>query len=109
MQSSRRQILEDTFIGASPREDEGWQPPPAAVGRPANPARGGDGSWRAARTFAALGLVAIGLLLVAGAAWALAARALPLSWLPGRLPAQSGTVLVLAGVVLGATRGRSGR
>ena len=109
MQSSRRQILEDTFVGASPREVGGRQPPPAAVGRHANPARGGDDGWRAARTLVALGLIAVGLLLVIGAAWALAARALPFAWLPGRLPAQSGTVLVLAGVVLGATRGRSGR
>src|SRR5262249_59197892 len=79
MQSSRRQILEDTFIGGSPREVEGWQPPPAAVGRPANPARGGDGSWRAARTFAPLGLGAIGLVLVGGAAGAAAAPAAPLT------------------------------
>ena len=109
MQSSRRQILEDTFIGTSPRQDGGWQPLPAAVGRHANPAGGGDDGWRTSRTFAALGLVVIGLFLVVGAAWALAARALPFAWLPGRLPAQSGTVLVLVGVVLGATRGRSGR
>lgn len=108
MQSSRRQILEDTFIGDSPRP-VGGRPTPPAVDSPANQARGGKGSWRAPQTLAALGLVAIGLVLVLGAAWALAARALPLSWLPGRPAAQSGTGLTLLGLALASIRGRSGR
>jgi hypothetical protein len=108
MQSSRRQILEDTFIGASPRAI-GGPTPPAAVGSRANRGRGGEDGWRGPQTLVALVLVAIGLVLVVGAAWALAARALPLSWLPGRPAAQSGIGLALLGLALGSIRGRSGR
>jgi hypothetical protein len=50
--------------------------------------------------------MAVGVLLVLGAAWALAARALPLTRLPGRPGVLSGTVLTVAGLLLTVVRRR---
>src|SRR5262245_23324685 len=66
-----------------------------------------DAMARPLRTLAGAGLMAMGLMLVFGAAWALAARALPLSLLPARPAFWPGTVLTMAGLGLAvARRGR---
>jgi hypothetical protein len=69
-----------------------------------------DAIARRLRTLAGVGLMAMGLMLVLGAAWALAARALPLSLLPARPAVWPGTVLTVVGLLLaGARRRRSSR
>jgi hypothetical protein len=55
---------------------------------------------------ASIVLMAIGLLLILGAAWVLAARALPLSGLPGRPGFWPGSVLTVAGLLLTQARRR---
>jgi hypothetical protein len=69
---------------------------------------GRDAMVRPLRTLAGVGLMAMGLMLVFGAAWALAARALPLSLLPARPAVWPGTVLTVAGLLLAVARRRGG-
>ncbi len=59
---------------------------------------------RQARTCVGVGLMLLGLLLVAGAAWALGARALPLSWLPMRPGVWTGALFTVSGLILTARR-----
>jgi len=68
-----------------------------------------DAMARRLGTLAGVGLMAMGLMLVLGAAWALAARALPFSLLPARPAVWPGTVLTVAGLLLAVTRRRGGR
>jgi hypothetical protein len=67
-----------------------------------------DAMARWLRTLAGLGLMTMGLMLVLGAAWALAARALPLSRLPARPGVWPGAVLTLVGLQLAGARRRRG-
>src|SRR5262249_28866727 len=67
--------------------------------------RRGVMGWRLP-ILASVVLMAIGLLLILAAAWALAARALPLYRLPGRPGFWSGSVLTVAGLVLTQARRR---
>lgn len=66
-----------------------------------------DAMTRRLQTLTGVVLMAIGLLFVLGAAWVLAARALPLSGLPVRPGVWSGTAFTVAGLLLtGAGRRR---
>jgi hypothetical protein len=61
-------------------------------------------TWGQVRTCVGIGLAMIGLALVLGAAWALGARALPLSWLPWRPGVWTGACLTATGVLLAGVR-----
>lgn len=64
--------------------------------------------WRLG-ILAGVGLMAMGLMLILGAAWGLAARALPLSLLPVRPGVWPGAVLTVVGLLLAGARRRRSR
>jgi len=65
-----------------------------------------DAITRRVQTLVGAGLIAIGALLLLAAIFTLAARALPLTLLPGRPGTCSGTVLIAAGLLIATARPR---